>query len=141
MSFYLDASVILPTLIVEPSSGAVTEFINDPRRDLVVSAFAAVETASAISRLIRMGSLDLDDAMMRLADLDAWRAAYTENIELKAADVKRADDYVRRFDLALRAPDALHAALCRRGDHTLVTLDARLAAAATALGVRVAYPA
>lgn len=44
--------------------------------------------------------------------------------------------FVRRFDLKLRAPDALHAAACRRDDHLLVTLDKRLAAAALELGVR-----
>ena len=36
----------------------------------------------------------------------------------------------------LRAPDALHAAICRRGDLTLVTLDRRLASAAAELGIR-----
>ena len=40
---------------------------------------------------------------------------------------------MRRFELMLRAPHALHAALCRRANLTLLTLDRRLAAAA--LGV------
>jgi predicted nucleic acid-binding protein len=43
--------------------------------------------------------------------------------------------YVRRFELMLRAPDALHAAACKRAGHRLVTLDKRLAAAAKDLGV------
>jgi len=140
VSFYLDASVILPTLIEEASSGAVTEFIGDPARALIVSGLAALETASGLSRLVRMGALGADAARMHLADLDAWRTAYTEPLEIKAADMKLADAYVRRFDLALRGPDALHAALCGRTKHTLVTLDARLAAAATALGVAVIRP-
>ena len=45
--------------------------------------------------------------------------------------------YVRRFDLALRAPDALHLAVARRLDATLVTLDRRLTAAARELGIAV----
>ncbi len=45
--------------------------------------------------------------------------------------------YVRRFDLALRAPDALHLAIARRLDATLVTLDRRRAAAAGELGIAV----
>ena len=48
--------------------------------------------------------------------------------------------YVRRFDLKLRAPDALHAAICRRLGMRLVTLDRRLAAAARALGIDVLVP-
>jgi predicted nucleic acid-binding protein len=35
----------------------------------------------------------------------------------------------------LRAPDALHAAVCRRASLILVTLDRRLATAAEMLGV------
>jgi predicted nucleic acid-binding protein len=48
--------------------------------------------------------------------------------------------FVRNFALGLRAPDALHAAVCRRADLTLVTLDRRLASAAEALDVRVVVP-
>ena len=37
-------------------------------------------------------------------------------------------------------PDAIHAAICKRDDLTLVTLDMRLAEAARALEVDVAIP-
>ena len=43
------------------------------------------------------------------------------------------------FDLGLRAPDALHAAICRRTGDRMVTLDRRLAAAAATLGVAVEH--
>lgn len=137
MSFYLDASAILPTLIVEPTSIAVTRFLSETDHTLIVSEFAAAEVASALSRLTRMGSLDRDQAMSHLSDLDMWRSAFTENIDFSPSDVRLASQFVRRFDLTLRAPDALHAALCRRGDHVLMTLDKRLAAAATRLGLQV----
>ena len=52
-----------------------------------------------------------------------------------------ADAYVRRFDLALRAPDALHLAVVQRLDLSLITLDRRLATAARELGVGVEMPA
>jgi predicted nucleic acid-binding protein len=71
-----------------------------------------------------------------MADFDAWRAAATADLDLHAADARLAHVFVRRFDLMLRAPDALHAAMCRREDHELVTMDRRLAAAASELGVR-----
>jgi predicted nucleic acid-binding protein len=51
--------------------------------------------------------------------------------------VRLAYAYVRRFDLILRAPDALHIAIARRLDVALVTLDRRLANAAQALGITV----
>jgi predicted nucleic acid-binding protein len=132
---YLDASALLPMLITEPGSAAVDAFVEAAADVLVVSEFAAAEVASAMSRLVRTDRLAADDARARMADFDAWRAAATEDVELNAADVRLAHVYVRRFELMLRAPDALHAALCRRADLELITLDRRLATAAEALGV------
>jgi predicted nucleic acid-binding protein len=137
LSVYLDASVILPTLIEEAGSALVDRFMAELNDDLIVSEFASAEVASALSRLVRTGLLDRDDASLRLADFDAWRAAAARDLDLQPADVRLANVFVRRFDLMLRAPDALHAAACRREDHLLVTLDRRLALAAVELGVRV----
>lgn len=137
MSLYLDASAILPVLVEEPGSAAIDRFLTAAADDLVVSDFAAAEVASALSRLVRTGLLTAEDAAARLADFDAWRAGSTADLEFKAADVRLANAYVRRFELMLRAPDALHAAACRRADLQLVTMDRRLALAAEHLGVRV----
>ena len=137
MSVYLDASVILPTLIEEAGSALVDRFMAELTDDLIVSEFASAEVASALSRLVRTGLLDREDASLRLADFDAWRAATARDLDLQPADVRLANVFVRWFDLMLRDPDALHAAACRREDHLLVTLDRRLALAAVELGVRV----
>lgn len=136
MTAYLDASAILPILIEEAGSEAVDRFITDSGEALVISEFASAEVASALSRLVRTGILDMADAVARLADFDAWRTASTDDLDIQASDVRLANVFVRRFDLMLRAPDALHAAVCRRDDLLLVTLDKRLASAAEELGVR-----
>jgi predicted nucleic acid-binding protein len=136
LTAYLDASAILPTLIEEAGSAAVDRFILEAGEPLVISEFAAAEVASALSRLVRTGRLAPDDASARLADFDAWRASAADDMDLQASDVRLANVFVRRFDLMLRAPDALHAAACRRGDLLLVTMDRRLAEAAEELGVR-----
>jgi hypothetical protein len=60
--------------------------------------------------------------------------------DIHPADVRLAVTYVRRFELALRAPDALHLAIARRLDATIVTLDRRLSAAAVELGIAVEAP-
>jgi len=44
------------------------------------------------------------------------------------------------FELRLRAPDALHLAIARRLDVSLVTLDRRMAAAAGELGIADGMP-
>lgn len=136
MSAYLDASAILPILIEEPGSAAVDGFLMATAEELVVSDFAAAEVASALSRLVRTDLLSAQDAAARLADFDAWRAGSTLDFEFRAADIRLANVYVRRFELMLRAPDALHAAACQRAGLLLVTMDRRLAVAAESLGVR-----
>jgi hypothetical protein len=74
-----------------------------------------------------------------LSDFDVWRAT-TRQAEMHAADVRLAGAFVRKFDLALRVPDALHLAIARRLDSTLVTLDRRLATAGREIGIAVEVP-
>jgi hypothetical protein len=137
LSSYLDLSVLLPTLIAEPATEPVFDFLGADSRELLISDFAAAEVASALSRLVRMALLTDADASARLADFDAWRAAMSLPVDIAASDARLAYVYARRFDFGLRAPDALHLAIARRLDATLVTLDRRLAAAARELGVPV----
>jgi predicted nucleic acid-binding protein len=140
LSTYLDASVLLPTLIAEPATEAVYDRLGANGRELLISDFAAAEVASALSRLARMALLTEADASARLKDFDAWRAAMSSPVEIAASDARLAYIYTRRFDLGLRAPDALHLAITRRLDATLVTLDRRLATAAGELGIAVEVP-
>ena len=140
MKLYLDASVLIATIILEQSTAAVGEVLLACSDELMVSDFAAAEVASALSRLVRMGQLSTPEAADRLADFDDWRAGTTGLADIDAHDCRLANTYVRRFELRLRPPDALHAAICRRLDLQLVTLDRRLAAAARELGIDVLVP-
>lgn len=140
MTRYLDASVLIPVLVEEGASEAVDAYLAAHAEALVISDFASAEVASALSRLVRTGALDPQDAAERLADFDLWRAAATQTVDVVAADVRLANAYVRRFELMLRAPDALHLAVSARLGMTLATLDRRLLAAARALGVEAESP-
>jgi hypothetical protein len=84
-----------------------------------------------------MNIVTLEAANLRLGEFDSWRSTDKAEIDLHPADFRLASLFVRRFELALRGPDALHLAACRRGGHRLFTLDRRLAAAAETLGVSV----
>jgi predicted nucleic acid-binding protein len=140
MSAYLDASALVATLVREPSTAAIDTFLEHYDGTLGISEFAAAEVASAIFRLVRTHLIAQQDAEARLSDFDAWRSIRTETIDIEPSDARLANSYVRRFDLVLRAPDALHAAICRRLDLTLVTLDHRLGKAARELGIEVRVP-
>lgn len=140
MTHYLDASVLVPMVVIESSSQRIDDFIADANTDPVVSMFALAEVAAALSRLVRMRELDLNLARQRLADLDDWHETNARLLDVDSVDVRLTNNLVRRFDLKLRTPDALHLAICRRHAFTLATLDLRLATAAHTLGVAVALP-
>jgi len=140
VSFYLDASAIVPTLIEEAGSPATARFLAEATERLTVSDFTAAEVASALSRLVRMALVTEAEATARLLEFDIWRASATDGADFQPSDFRLANIFVRNFALGLRAPDAVHAAVCRRADLTLVTLDRRLASAAEALDVRVVVP-
>ena len=134
MSIYLDASLVIATLVKEAASAAVEAYLKT-RPERLLSDFAAAEVAAALSRLARMNLLTATEAASRLADFEAWRAATTSPVEVHAADVRLAYAYVRRFDLMLRAPDALHLAIARRADATVATLDRRMMTAGREFGL------
>lgn len=140
MSAYIDASVILPMLVTEGASDAIDAFMEGLTDRPVVSEYAAGETASALSRLVRMNQLDAADVRARLLDFDSWRASDAVSIDTEAADIRLAAIFVRRLELGMRMPDAVHAAMCHRLGHMLVTLDLRLAGAASALGIAITVP-
>jgi hypothetical protein len=106
----------------------------------MVSAFAVVEVASALSRLVRMDRLTGPQAMELLGRFDEWRANAVQDCDVTSSDCRLANNFVRRFDLKLHAPDALHAAICQRQQFQLVTLDRRLAGAARELGIDATVP-
>jgi uncharacterized protein len=137
MSIYLDTSVLIPTLIGEPTSGAVKAYLIAAEQELLISDFASAEVASVLSRLVRTGALAAAAAVSRLADFDIWRAATSLPADLQAVDARLALAYVRRFELMLRAPDALHLAIANRLQATLATLDHRMVLAAQRLGIAV----
>lgn len=140
MSAYLDASVLVPLFVEQAHSQIADRFLREHDDQILVGDFAAAEFASAMSRLVRMAMLDAVAASSLLADFDVWRSAMTEPVECVSSDLRLASLFVRRFELMLRAPDALHAAICQRMGASLVTLDRRLADAARELSINALVP-
>jgi predicted nucleic acid-binding protein len=135
---YLDTSVVVNLLLNEPFSARAEAFAKLNRDALVVTDFAAAEFSSAMARRVRMDETSKDEARAHLADLDEWIARSVLRMEITPADIARADSYMRRLDLALRTPDAIHIATARRLEARLATFDRRMADAARTLGVSIA---
>lgn len=140
MSFYLDASVLVARLLQEATSDAVQKFVVGNAGGLAVSDFAAGEVAAAISKAHRDNRIALPDAMRRISDFDIWRGVTTTDAELLRTDLAAAVLLVRRFNLKLRLPDAIHLACCQRLGLVLVTFDNRMARAGRMLGLAVIKP-
>ena len=136
MRVYLDASVIVPTLVDEAASPVVDRYLKGLDRRPIVSDFSAAEVASVVSRLVRTGQLKVAEAQLKLSEFDAWCVTDTEELAVHSSDIRLSATLVRRFDLKLRAPDALHIAACRRLGVPLVTLDRRLSLASAQLSVQ-----
>ena len=104
----------------------------------MISDLAVAEIASAMSRLVRSTGYPAGIAQSRLDEFDEWRAAKALAVTLTTGDVSDATALVRRFDLMLRAPDALHLVLARRSGASLATLDRHMSKAAQAIDLPLA---
>jgi predicted nucleic acid-binding protein len=87
-----------------------------------------------------MSEMSLADGRLALSGFDSWVGLSAERVEIAAADIDRADGILRRLDLPLVTPDAIHIAIAQRIAATLVTFDRQMAASARALGMAVATP-
>jgi predicted nucleic acid-binding protein len=132
---YFDTSFLVALLIAEPSSDRADRFAKEHPSSLIVSDFAAAEFASAMARRVRTKATTIDEARADLSDFDAWALRSTFRTEISPADVAVAESFLRRLDLTLRTPDAIHIALARRVGATLVTFDERMKANAQTLGI------
>lgn len=137
MSVYLDASLLVSALVEEARTGDVRNWLKRVEDVLILSDFAAMEVAAALSRGVRTGRLSVEQANAALADLDALRAL-TENWTPQRATFALALEMIRDFPLKLAAPDALHLASAATAGAALASFDDRLLNAARARGVEVA---
>jgi hypothetical protein len=137
VAVYLDASAIVAMLGAEAASDAVRDFLVRADEPLLVSEFAAAEVAATFSRLVRMQAITEVAARTKLTYFDRWRLAEALAIDIDDFDMAETSELVRRFELKLRAPDALHLAVCLRAGAKLITQDRLLGDAARARGVTV----
>jgi uncharacterized protein len=140
LSWYLDASVIVPLFVKEGASDAVQNLLQSANDDFIVSSFAKAEVASALSRRVRKKEISPEEADIWLGNLDEWLDTDATQLAVENHDILSAGEIVRNYQTKLLTPDAIHLALCQRMGLTLVTLDKRLAEAAGVLGVGVMVP-
>jgi uncharacterized protein len=140
LSVYFDACALVPIFVAEDSSERVNGFLDGLAARIQISDLGVAEVGAAVSRRVRMGDESEAVGLETLAAFDEWILAAAIRHAVEPDDVRRAGALVRRFDLKLLTPDAIHLAVCERHGLTLATLDRRLAAAAEILGVKCLVP-
>jgi predicted nucleic acid-binding protein len=138
VNVYADASLLVALLIRDAFNQRAQRFLAARPTMLLISDFAAAEFVAVVGRRVRVGELTTSEALTAFASLDEWVAAHGPRLELVAADVVIAETFLRRLDLGLRAPDAIHLAIAQRHGAALATFDERMAASANALGMELA---
>jgi uncharacterized protein len=137
MSAYLDASVIVPLFLTDAYSEQADALIAR-ESTIIIADWAVVEVSSVIARQKRIGAIDTQTAQKVISLFDSWRAGTASCAETLGSDMALATEFVRKFDLGLRGPDALHLAIASRLGMKFLTFDARMKSAAVALGLDVA---
>jgi uncharacterized protein len=140
VSLYFDASVLVALFVIDPSSIRAETFLARSPDVFAVSDFGAAEFSSAVGRRVRMRDLTPDQGTLAFANFDTWITSTADWCETIPADIAAANRILRGLAVNLRTPDALHIAIARRLDATLVTFDRNMAIAGRALGFAVTTP-
>ena len=135
MSVYLDPSVLICLIVPDVGTPASRSLVETCGQPIVASDFAVLEVASALGRKVRMNEISAAAARTGLADFRIWLLRNAEEATLRSEDLVYSEAALARFDLTLKAPDALHIAVACRLGATLATFDARKAESAISLGV------
>ena len=137
MRTYRDASVLVALLTDDPLTARADALFRALAPIPIVSDFARAEFASALGRRVRTKEIAAERAKQAFSDRDRRTEAVAERVDLGSSDVADSAGFLRRLDIALRTPDAINIALCRRVPATVAPFDDKMAAVARTLGVPV----
>jgi predicted nucleic acid-binding protein len=133
---YFDTSVLIAALTNEAETVRMQIWLGDQEpAALTISEWVATEFSAALSIKIRTGQIEVRHRAEALAAFTRLSADSFVILPISGAQFRTAARFADQYLLGLRAGDALHLAIAVDHGATIVTLDHRLAEAATALGV------
>jgi hypothetical protein len=137
LTLYLDTSVLVAALTHEAETARMQQWLRDQAvATLAVSEWVVAEFSSALALKMRSRQIT---AANRADALAAFARLVEESFTLLAISglqFRTAARFADRYELGLRAGDALHLAICADHGATLCTLDRTLTAAGPVLGVK-----
>lgn len=133
---YLDTSLLVAALTPEIETARVQRWLGSVDAEtLAVSDWVSTEFSSALSIKLRAGQIRHEDRSAALSAFTRLSASTLMRFAVEPEHLRLAARFVDREELSLRAGDALHLAVASVIGATICTLDRRMAAACSALGI------
>ena len=137
MTFYLDTSWLVAFLTREQKTASVQRWLRERATDTpAVSDWAITEFSAALSLKVRTRQITARDRVDALAVFGRFVEESFALLPISGVEFRTAARFADRYELGLRAGDALHLAVCADHGATLCTLDRRLGKAGPSLGVK-----
>ena len=125
---YLDTSVVVALLSVEPKTPDVTAWYASLQDTPICADWLLTEFSSAISIKLRTGQLSETHAKRVHKEFDSFAAGGLRLVPVTRASFRQAAEMVKQHQFSLRAGDALHLAVAlEMGASHMATLDETLA--------------
>ena len=125
---YLDTSVVVALLTMEPRTTEVTEWFAELQHAPVCSDWLLTEFSGAISMKVRIGQLSEAHAKRVRKEFGVLAAGGLRLVPVSRTAFGRAAEIVAKHKHALRAGDSLHLAVALElGADQMATLDTTLA--------------
>lgn len=133
---YLDTSLLVAALTLEPETKSIQRWLADKRQArLAISDWVIAEFSAALSVKLRMRDIDTEDRARALGSFVDMTSDQLEIFAVPRPCFHMAAQLADRHTSGIRGGDALHLAICQLNGATLHTLDRRLAKAGPALGI------
>jgi len=137
--YYVDTSILAAYYCPEALSAKAETFLTT-HLETSISLLTEVELYSAVSRKIREGNLNRDDATRICEIFVSHRdASFYRRLAVGSHHYVLARNWLARFDTSLKSLDAIHLAIASSESLTLVTADDGLNRSAETLGVKAIF--
>jgi predicted nucleic acid-binding protein len=136
LTLYLDTSLVVSAYTTEAKTANVQEWLNEqPAGELAISDLVVTEFSAALSIKLRTGQLVPETRADALSLFARFCADTVLFVPILSDHFRVAARFADHHELGLRAPDALHLAICAAHGATICTLDRRQSDAGLRLGV------
>ena len=138
---YLDTSLVVTALTNEQTTRDIQIWLDRQHSDqLAISNWTITEVSSALSMKVRTKEFTAAERDRAATKFDNLRSTNFKLLAVTPAHFWTAARFAARYELGLRASDALHLAIAAQYQATLFSLDRRLIKAGPSLGLLTKSP-